>query len=366
MTPSSHAFPGFSSVKQRQEEPPQGKELVMALTSTHLVEQEEFTPESFHASNVLDATTALLAALNCPPKIRPMMGAILGLTAGRASSVTFYRTDIVVRLYGGPYRLPEDELARGLARVTRQLSRMREWIRSEELDDVITYTHGTKDERGRIKTRLIRWIADLAAAADAELSPRADVTRRAHFRKEAQALVAKRLRRDGRQRRGAESKRKETTNATKMLRLGLGFLRSYAKAASFSEDAAAVSAMLHYQIDELVAALCAENRREETASNVTLVTPKKRDVDETWDELMDDKIQQEDIETCAENCVPGEQGRDIGQGRMAPEAWEDELPVDEPYDAMAGNSEPMGPIVEMPIDERQVERSTCRGIGQRL
>jgi len=79
----------------------------MALeTGSQTLDTQDVTPEAAHASNVLDATHALLAALDCPPKVRPMMGAILAMTAGRTRTISFTRADVARRLYGGPQSMP--------------------------------------------------------------------------------------------------------------------------------------------------------------------------------------------------------------------------------------------------------------------
>ena len=327
---------------------------MMALeTGYQILDRQDVTPDSFHASNVLDATHAILAALNCPPKVRPMISALFAQTAGRTRTISFTRADVARRLYGGPSALPADDLARACQRVTDDLGRMADWVHSEGLGDVIKYTPGTKDAPGRIQTRLVGWVADLATAADGALSPTAeDRERRAHFRKGAQEMVGKRLRRRAPSPSG-RPKRKPTRGA--ILRQGLSLLRAYVQlSASFGQDVETATGFLHNEIDRVMSSLCQVISCEETAPdeppNDTLATPKKGDGG-------NGKNLTEKRNTCQENSGQDEQeGRVQGGGSMPAVARFDAEPPPTQgaghFDAMAADCGAMaGSVVDGPADE---------------
>ena len=312
----------------------------MALEiGSQTLETQDVTPESCHASNVLDAKFAILAALNCPPKVRPMMSALFAQTAGRSTTISFTRADVARRLYGGPSALPADDLARACQRVTDDLGRMADWVHSEGLGDAVRYTPGTKDAPGRIQTRLVGWVADLATAADGALSPTADDrARRTYFRQGAQQLVGRRLRRNTPS--NERPKRKPTRGA--ILRQGLSLLRAYVQlSASFGQDVETATGFLHNEIDRVMSSLCQVISCEETAPdeppNDTLATPKKGDGG-------NGKNLTEKRNTCQENSGQDQQeGRVQGGGSMPAVAY---------FDAMAADCGAMaGSVVDGPADE---------------
>ena len=236
----------------------------MSFDALETLEQEQVTPTHYHASNVLDATAAILAALNCPPKIRPMMSALFALTAGRTRTITFTRADVARRLYNGPNALPADELARACQRVTDDLGRMLDWVQVEGLDAIIKYDAGTKDAPGRIQTRLMGWVADVAAGADESLSPDADDReRRTYFRKAASILIGRRLRRSPV---GGGRPKKQAHPGT-FLRLGLAFIDKWwdEKSASFGLSDEELKTFLFSEIERHRKALCTEKASKETA-----------------------------------------------------------------------------------------------------